>query len=87
MVFDGGDTTNNPHVIGAEARLARMLIDAGAVLRAVRVPAPVVDVKVGIDDYLVTQKEPVVALRALLDSALWADPLTRAAIAMRRRTP
>ena len=38
ICFDGGDTSENPPVIDAEARLARALLDEGANVRLVRVP-------------------------------------------------
>lgn len=80
--FDGGDTTANPPVIEAEQRLARMLIDAGALVRVLRIPSPDRRTKVGLDDYLVTQTDPRAALQRLMDAALVADPLDRARRAM-----
>lgn len=74
--FDGGDTTDKPAVITAEARLGRMLLDVGADVRLIRVPF--VDGKHGIDDYLATQPDPPAALHALLDDAIRADPRLRA---------
>jgi putative DNA primase/helicase len=52
IAFDGGDTSQNPQVILAETRVARMLLDAGADTRLIRVPFVEGGSKVGIDDYL-----------------------------------
>lgn len=38
ICFDGGDTSDNPPVIDAEARLARALLDEGADVRLIRIP-------------------------------------------------
>ncbi len=79
IAFDGGDTTSHTSVIHAEARLAQMLMAAGASVRLIRVPhggqnAP----KVGIDDFLVQQADPTAALSRLLASAKPANPRLRA---------
>ena len=50
--FDGGDTTGNTSVIIAEARLARLLLDAGAIVFLLRIPFQPCGPKVGLDDYL-----------------------------------
>ena len=76
--FDGGDTSSNAPVIAAEARLARMLLDAGARVRLLRIPSQVGGPKVGVDDFLVTQKDPRAAFQRLQDEAIEADPLLRA---------
>jgi hypothetical protein len=52
IAFDGGDTTANPPVILAEARLARMVLDEGADARLLRIPSKPGGPKVGLDDYL-----------------------------------
>lgn len=39
ICFDGGDTSDNPPVIDAEARLARALLDEGADVRLIRIPS------------------------------------------------
>ncbi len=80
VAFDGGDTTHNPSVVAAEARLARMLLDAGARVRLVRVPSAD-GRKVGLDDFLAGQSDPGPAIQALLGAALDPDPLVRAASA------
>jgi Protein of unknown function (DUF3631)/Domain of unknown function (DUF3854) len=79
IAFDGGDTTENPHVILAEARLARMLIDAGADVRLIRIPFAEGGKKVGLDDYLAAlpESERSTALEALQRAAIPADPLER----------
>ena len=81
IAFDGGDTTANPPVIHAEARLARMLLDAGAIVRLLRIPSPNGG-KVGIDDYLTVQLDARLALAWLLDDAIPADPIERAQVAV-----
>lgn len=81
--FDGGDTTNNAHVIGAEARLASMLTEAGAKVRLLRIPHG--GGKVGLDDYLATQTDPRSALATLYKNAINADPLDRAAAVQSRQ--
>jgi len=77
VVFDGGDTTVNPPVIEAEAQLAKMLLDAGADVRLLRIPHPG-GAKMGIDDFLVDKPDATTALFELCMSALVADPLIRA---------
>jgi hypothetical protein len=52
IAFDGGDTTENPAVILAEARFARLLLDVGADVRLLRIPFAPKGPKVGLDDYL-----------------------------------
>ncbi len=76
IAFDGGDTDHNPPVIQAEAVLAQMLLDAGADVRMLRIPAPGPK-KVGLDDYLVEQENPEQALNELLERALPGDIMTR----------
>lgn len=78
VAFDGGDTTHNVNVIVAEARLARMLLDAGARVRLVRIPFKAGGPKVGVDDYLVTQADPKASLEKLMADAIDAEPLARA---------
>jgi hypothetical protein len=77
VAFDGGDTTENPHVVVAEARLARMMLDAGADVLLVRVPFTAGGPKLGIDDHLAKQPDPPAALAELLAAALPADPILR----------
>jgi riboflavin biosynthesis pyrimidine reductase len=48
IAFDGGDTIENPQVILAEAQLARMLLDAGADVRLLRIPFTRCGPKVGL---------------------------------------
>ena len=79
LAFDGGDTSENHDVIMAEARAARMLLDQGASVRLIRVPSTPGGPKVGIDDYLVTQADPAVALIDLRQAALLANPFERVA--------
>jgi putative DNA primase/helicase len=52
IAFDGGDTSENPPVILAEGRLARLLLDAGADVRLLRPPFEAGGPKVGLDDFL-----------------------------------
>lgn len=84
IAFDGGDTTGNPPVILAEARLARMLIEAGVDVWLVRVPASADGPKVGLDDYLVSlpEAERTETLAGLLAEALPGDPCARLAAAV-----
>jgi len=76
IAFDGGDTTHNPHVILAEARLASMLLDAGADVQLLRIPAQGT-AKVGLDDYLARQQDPKEALKSLLVEAVPGEVLKR----------
>ncbi|MGA7743811.1 MAG: DUF3854 domain-containing protein [Polyangia bacterium] len=76
IAFDGGDTSSNPNVVLAEARLANMLDRVGARVRLMRIPAPD-GVKVGLDDFLAKQPDPIAALKQLMASAIPADPLLR----------
>jgi hypothetical protein len=85
IAFDGSDTTNNAPVIMAEARLARLLMNEGAIARLVRIPFTAKE-KVGLDDYLVKQADPTAALSALLAAALPADPVERASDARAQKT-
>lgn len=77
IAFDGGDTSVNAPVILAEAQLARMLHDAGALVRVLRIPSRAGE-KLGLDDYLAQQADPRAALQALYANAQVADPLVRA---------
>ena len=79
IAFDGGDTTSNVSVILAEAQLARMLLDAGARVRLLRIPAPD-GRKVGLDDHLhmASSSGGKQALEALIGCAIDADPLAQA---------
>lgn len=76
--FDGGDTTENPAVIYAEARNAKMLLDDGAAVRLLRPPFQPGGPKVGLDDYLSQQPDRGDALRRLLQLSLPASPIARA---------
>lgn len=76
IAFDGGDTTEKAPVILAEARLARMLLDAGVDVRLLRISSSNGS-KVGLDDHLVTQGDARCALQGLLSAALDAEPLAR----------
>jgi hypothetical protein len=78
IAFDGGDTTTNTAVIHAEARLGRMLREAGADVRLFRIPFQPGGPKVGLDDCLATNTDPKAALEALMAEAIPADPLARA---------
>ncbi len=75
IAFDS-DTTTNRDVQVAEARLARMLLEAGATVRLVRVPCDSPG-KVGIDDWLAARSDPARDLAALLEGALEANPSER----------
>lgn len=77
ITFDGGDTTSNVAVILAEARLARMCMDEGGRTWLIRVPSNG-DKKMGIDDYLASVPDPLIALQHLCRHAVPADPLARA---------
>lgn len=72
VAFDGRDTEHNPPVILAEARLASMLVAAGADVRLLRIPYSGAE-KVGLDDYLTQQDEPKTALQKLLEEAITGD--------------
>lgn len=76
ICFDS-DVVSNPHVLLAEAQLARMLLDQGLDVRLVRVPVPADGGKAGIDDHLAAQADPAAELRRLLESAVSGDPLSR----------
>jgi hypothetical protein len=76
--FDGGDTTTNAAVIYSEARLARMLRDAGADVRLLRIPFAPGGPKVGLDDYLAGAEDPKAALQELIANAIPAAPFLRA---------
>jgi hypothetical protein len=79
VVFDGGDTTSNEAVVLAEARLTRMLVDAGAAVWLVRVPVVVPGLKVGLDDHLaqIPDVDRGSALDKLYAGAMPGDPLAR----------
>lgn len=76
IVFDS-DVVSNPHVLLAEAQLARMLLDQGMDVRLVRIPSPPGGGKAGIDDHLAQEVDPAAELHRLLDAAAAADPLSR----------
>lgn len=86
IVFDGGDTTTNPAVILAEAQVARMMLDAGANVFLARIPSPDSKTKVGLDDYVLTQPDPKLAIENLLRGAIPADPISRARTAMQQKS-
>jgi uncharacterized protein DUF3854 len=92
IVYDGADTTFNGGVIRAEARNARLLMDAGADVRLIRIPFKLPSdffvqrgeyEKVGIDDYLARFQadERGRKLVEIVKSAIPADPMKRAALA------
>ena len=66
--FDS-DIADKPEVQDAEARLAVQLKNRGAIVRVIRIPAGPNGEKQGVDDFLVTQSDPIGAIRALLDAA------------------
>ncbi|HKB02241.1 MAG TPA: DUF3854 domain-containing protein, partial [Gemmataceae bacterium] len=68
LLFDS-DIAQKRDVQRAEASLARVLTDLGAVVKLVRIPSSADGGKLGIDDYLVRQRDPVAALQALCDRA------------------
>jgi hypothetical protein len=76
--FDGGDTTNNVAVIYGETRLARMLLEAGADVRLLRIPFSPGGSKVGLDDHLAQAKDQKNALQELMAKAPSPDPFLRA---------
>ena len=79
VAFDGCDTTENPPVILAEARLARMLLGTGANPLLIRIPFS--RGKVGLDDYLaqLPRGDRAAALEALFAKAVSGAPLNRVA--------
>jgi Domain of unknown function (DUF3854) len=77
VAFDAGDTAENPAVMHAEARLAQMLVGAGAIPMLLRPPFVPGGPKVGLDDYLVTQPDPTAALRELMADAVPGDLMER----------
>ena len=76
IVFDS-DAADNPQVADAETRLAKHLMDRGAVVRVVRLPAGAdadgKPAKVGLDDYLLAHGPA--EFRKLLDSAAEPEPI------------
>ena len=87
IAFDS-DITDKPDVQDAEARLAAHLLNRGAVVKVVRIPAGPPDAngrptKLGLDDYLATQADPKRAMRELLDKA--EDPLPQKCINVKRK--
>ncbi len=76
IVFDS-DAANNPNVREAQARLAKLLVDGGAVVRVAQLPSGIDSdgkpVKVGLDDFLVAHGSE--ALRKLLGAAQEPEPL------------
>ena len=79
IAFDGGDTTDNPPVILAEARTARLFMEQGAHVYLLRIPYQRGGPKVGVDDYLAGALGPerAAALEGLVAEAVDADLLTR----------
>jgi uncharacterized protein DUF3854 len=92
IIFDGVDTSHNSGVIRAEARNARLLMDAGARVSLARVPFDLPsDVfielgafeKCGADDYLARfpTDERIAQFSEIVQASLEADPLKRAVMA------
>jgi putative DNA primase/helicase len=87
LVYDS-DITEKSDVQDAEARLAAHLVNRGAIVKVVRIPAGPPDAegrptKLGLDDYLAIQDDPKRAMRELLDKA--EEPPPQKAIDVRRR--
>lgn len=69
IAFDS-DVVVKPGVRAAEQALANVLTGAGATVYLFRIPHPQGDTKCGIDDFLVQQENPSIALANLLATAI-----------------